>query len=79
MLAVRARGLNHKLAPYPWETDVRLADPAAHTANFVVIVPGTAISSKLAVKTFGKPARTYRFESYTVMVWNENLLGKLSP
>ena len=79
MLAVKARGKHHSLAPYPWEADVRLADPKAHTANFVVIVPGPYISRKLAVKTFGKPVRTYRFESYTIMVWDKNLLDKLSP
>jgi len=79
MLAVEARGKRHSLAPYPWETDERLADPAAHTANFVVIVRGPDISRKLAMKTFGKPARTYRFESYVVMVWDENLLDRLSP
>jgi hypothetical protein len=79
MLAVDARGKHHSLAPYPWEADERLADPAAHTANFVVIVPGPDISRKLAVETFGKPARTYRFESYVIMVWDKNLLGQLSP
>ncbi len=79
MLAVEARGKHHRLAPYPWEADQQLADPAAHTANFVVIVPGPEISRKLAVETFGKPARTYRFQSYVIMVWDKNLLGKLSP
>jgi hypothetical protein len=79
MLAVDARGKHHSLAPYPWEADEQLADPAAHTANFVVIVPGPDISRKLAIKTFGKPARTYRFESYVIMVWDKNLLGQLSP
>jgi len=79
MLAVNARGKHHSLASYPWEADEQLADPAAHTANFVVIVPGPDISRKLAVRTFGKPARTYRFESYVIMVWDKNLLGQLSP
>jgi hypothetical protein len=79
MLAVNARGKHHSLAPYPWEADEQLADPAAHAANFVVIVPGPDISRKLAIKTFGKPARTYRFQSYVIMVWDKNLLGQLSP
>jgi len=77
MLAVQSRGKHHRLSPYPWETNEQLADPAAHTANFAVIVPGPKISRKLAVRTFGKPARTYRFESYVIMVWDENLLDKL--
>ena len=76
MLAVNARGKHHSLASYPWEADEQLADPAAHTANFV---PGPDISRKLTVRTFGQPARTYRFESYVIMVWDKNLLGQLSP
>jgi hypothetical protein len=79
MLAVKAYGRNHTLKPYPWESDGRLANPATHTANFVVVVPGPAVSRKLAVKAFGRPAHTYRFESYVIMVWDRNLLDKLSP
>ena len=79
MLAVNAHGKRHSLAPYPWEADEQLADPATHTANFVVIVPGPAISRKLAVETFGQPVRTYRYQSYVIMVWDKNLLGELSP
>jgi hypothetical protein len=78
MLAVEASGKHHRPAAYPWEADVRLANPAVHTANFVVIVPGQGISRKLAVEAFGKPVRTYRYQSYVIMVWDKNLLGKLS-
>jgi hypothetical protein len=77
MLAIRARGSKHRLVPYPWESDVRLADPVTHTANFVVIVPGTGISAKLAVEMFGKPARTYTYKPYLIMVWRKNLLSEL--
>jgi hypothetical protein len=28
--------------------------------------------------TFGKPARTYHVGSYTILVWNSNLLSELS-
>src|ERR1700733_2669076 len=79
MLAVGDHGRHGRLAPDPWENDGQLADPATHTANFVVIVPGQQVSRKLAVDAFGKPARTYRFESYTVLVWDRNLLRKLAP
>jgi hypothetical protein len=77
MIAIKARGRNHRLAPYPWESDARLADPATHTANFEVIVPGTGISAKLAVAMFGKPARTYWYKPYLIMVWRKNLLSEL--
>jgi hypothetical protein len=76
LLAVAVRGRNHRLAPYPWESDVRLADPATHTANFIVIVPGP-VTSKLVVQMFGKPAHSYRYQSYTILVWRGNLLRKL--
>ncbi|HEX9042831.1 MAG TPA: hypothetical protein VF838_17745 [Trebonia sp.] len=78
MVAVAVRGRNHRLEPYPWESDGRLADPATHTANFMVIVPGP-VTGKLAVKTFGKPARTYRYQSYLILVWRKNLLAALAP
>ena len=30
-----------------------------------------------ALATFGRPARTYRFDGCTVLVWNVNLLTRL--
>jgi len=79
MLAVESHGKNSRLAPDAWETDGQLADPATHTANFVVIVPGQPVPRKVAVEMFGKPAKTYHFESYTILVWKKNLLSKLGP
>ena len=78
MLAVGIHGARHRLGPDQWETDVRLADPATHTANFVVVGPDRIVPAKLALEMFGKPARTYQFELYTIMVWNKNLLGELN-
>ncbi|HMD94168.1 MAG TPA: hypothetical protein VKG80_16175 [Trebonia sp.] len=31
----------------------------------------------LAEKTFGRPARIYHFQGYTIMVWRKNLLPHL--
>jgi hypothetical protein len=31
-----------------------------------------------AIATFGKPARIYRYDQYTIYVWNKNLLAELS-
>jgi hypothetical protein len=66
------------LAPYQWETDDTDYDPALHYANFVVAggpegLPGMA---GIAEHTFGKPARTYRADGYTIMVWHKNLLAQ---
>jgi hypothetical protein len=77
MLAVGIHGSRHLLAPDKWETDVALANPRTHTANFVVNAPDNLVPIKLAVQMFGKPAQTYHVGSYTVMVWDKNLLSTL--
>ncbi|HEX9042833.1 MAG TPA: hypothetical protein VF838_17755 [Trebonia sp.] len=79
MLAVGIHGSNHLLGPDKWETDVRLDNPKAYSMNFVVAGPDRIVPVKLAVRMFGKPARTYRYGPYTIMVWDKNLLGPLNP
>jgi hypothetical protein len=79
MLAIGIHGWNRRLAPDQWETDVRLDNPATHSANFVVAGPDRIVGAKLAVEMFGRPARTYHDAPYTIMVWNKNLLGELNP
>ncbi len=68
-----------RLVPYLWETDDANYDPARHYANFVVAdgplaLPGMQLSAEL---TFGRPARVYHADGYTILVWNTNLLDKL--
>jgi hypothetical protein len=58
-------------------------DPDRNTANFVVLFPDVAgypgfAHEQAVLATFGKPARTYRVGSYTILVWNSNLLSRLS-
>ena len=65
-----------------YETNAGWYDPDRNTANFVVLSPGTpgypGFSSEPAVlATFGQPAGTYHVGSYTVLVWNRNLLPEL--
>jgi hypothetical protein len=66
-----------------WETEATWYDPAVSAANFVVLEaptpPSTASTPPLAaVRAFyGKPARTYRFQQYTVLVYDYNLLRQL--
>jgi len=62
-----------------WETDLANYDPARNYANFVVAdgpsaLPGMQLSAQL---TFGRPARIYYADGYTILVWNTNLLAKL--
>ena len=68
-----------RLVPYRWETDGANYDPARYHANFVVAdgpsaLPGMQPSAEL---TFGRPARIYHADGYTILVWNTNLLDKL--
>ena len=67
------------LVPYLWESDLASYDPARHYANFVVADgpsawPGMQLSAQL---TFGRPARSYQFDGYTILVWHTNVLAQL--
>ena len=78
-LSAVLQDVRDRLVPYLWETDVANYDPARHYANFVVAdgpsaLPGMQLSAEL---TFGRPARTYHADGYTILVWNKNLLDKL--
>jgi hypothetical protein len=68
-----------QLVPYQWETDDANYDPARHYANFVVAdgPAGLVGLQRVAELTFGRPARVYHADGYTIMVWNTNLLDKL--
>jgi hypothetical protein len=66
------------------ESDLAWYDPARNSANFVVLTPGVAgypgfTSRRAVLATFGPPAHTYHFGSYTVLVWHKNLLRDLGP
>lgn len=58
-------------------------DPRLHDANFVVSTnkngPHFVISYKEARTVFGKPARTYHYDGYTIWIWRKNLLDDLRP
>jgi hypothetical protein len=76
------------LISYTWNASTGWFDPARHTATFLVLtgprVPGSAggsaITKAQAIATFGRPARTYRYRGYLILVWprGENLLARLS-
>jgi len=66
-----------KLAPRHWEQDMRIFDPATHRADFVVLAPDSPMSESDVLRTFGPPARVYRYETYTILVWSKNLLPDL--
>ena len=71
-----------RLTPSIFESKAQWYDPDRNTANFVVLFGGVAgypgfTQERAVLATFGKPARTYHVGSYTVLVWNGNLLSDL--
>ena len=72
-----------RLVPSTYESKADWYDPDRNTANFVVLSPGVVAGypgfgpERAVLATFGKPARTYHVGSYTILVWNSNLLSEL--
>jgi hypothetical protein len=71
-----------RLIPGRYESKADWYDPDRTTADFVVLSPGTPgypglTQERAALATFGTPARTYHLGSYTILVWNKNLLRDL--
>jgi hypothetical protein len=71
-----------RAVPRLYQSSASWYDPRTGYANFVV--SGTAdraadlIPRAEILALAGPPARTYRFESFTIMVWNRNLLSLLA-
>jgi hypothetical protein len=69
----------------PYQSSVAAYDPRLHDANFLVSCVPAAQSGEptqtvpySAVRaTFGPPARSYRFDGCTVLVWHVNLLTRM--
>ena len=74
-----------RVRPLLYQSSVAAYDPRRHDARFVVTrAPaarpgdaGEAISAAAVRATFGPPARVYRFDGFTVDVWDVNLLTKM--
>ena len=72
-------GDHGRLVSYQWETDDSDYNPSLHYANFVVANGPLPLSGawSAALRTFGHPQRVYRYDGYTIMVWDTNLLRRL--
>ena len=74
---------NNEVAGGPYEFNKSWYDPTLHYANFVVLLeppyPIDPIATWEVRVSFGKPAYTYQFHQYTIMVFNKNLLTDLVP
>jgi hypothetical protein len=66
-----------------YESDSSWYDPRVSTANFIVSVSSPPADVPLVKPTvvrarFGAPAHTYHFEQYTIMVYDYNLLTRVT-
>jgi hypothetical protein len=89
-IQVRALQVNRaSVSASHWESQASWYDPRLHDARFVLLFsgqPGFAGEAGLAPfdpasqieASFGPPAQTYHFGRYTVLVWHQNLLQRLS-
>ena len=74
-----------KLEQRPWYSESSWYDPARHDATFLVTPgpasvcsPGTPAGWQgVARGMFGPPSATYHVGGFFVLVWHENLLGRL--
>lgn len=67
---------------YPWESNATWYDPAVSSANFVITAtfpPRQLLNPRLQVvrSFYGKPARTYHFEQFTISIYDYNLLRRV--
>jgi hypothetical protein len=67
--------------PRAYQSEASWADPRLHYANFVVNTsvdgPRSDIPYRDVLAAFGRPARTYRYGAFVIMVWPKNLLDDL--
>jgi hypothetical protein len=71
------------LKPDLWESKGSWYDPRAHRATFLVTDSASGFfnhwqPAPAALAALGRPARTYHVGTYTVYVWNKNLLVQVN-
>jgi hypothetical protein len=70
------------IAAYPWETKTTWYEPAVSYANFIVTTSYPAEQARFArpatvLAFYGKPEKTYHFSTYTIFVYNHNILNQV--
>jgi len=73
VLSVTDTGRHGRLAPQHWLTDVQLT-AKMRPASFVILSPAEKVRRSAVTATFGKPAHSYRYGPYTILVWQRNLV-----
>ncbi|HEY6788714.1 MAG TPA: hypothetical protein VI365_15520, partial [Trebonia sp.] len=66
------------IRPYPWEEDVRLLDPRRNYANFVIAAAHSGLTRTGIERRFGPAARVYPVGTFTVLVYDRNLLPEIA-
>jgi hypothetical protein len=64
--------------PRAYQSQASWYDARRNYATFVVNGPPSVIPNAEIVNTFGRPAQTYQYGPYTIMVWRQNLFAQLS-
>jgi hypothetical protein len=67
-------GAKGGIRPYPWEQDTSLLDPATNYANFVIAAKHSGLTVPAIEARFGSPARVYTVGTFTILVYDRNLL-----
>ena len=70
------------LSPDLWEAKRSWYDPASHKATFLVTDSASGFFNHWqprasALAALGRPARTYHVGTYTIYVWNSNVLSEI--
>jgi hypothetical protein len=81
MIAVTDFRLHWAARDWLFEEKASDFDPRMHYANFVVSTqqdgPIAYVRPLLVYRAFGRPAHTYRYGPWTIMIWNKNLLYEI--
>jgi hypothetical protein len=71
-------GSSGGIRPYPWEEDTSLLDPRHNYANFVIAAAHSGLTRPAIELRFGPPVRVVPVGTFTVLVYDRNLLPDLS-
>jgi len=67
----------------PWMANQAWYDPARSYANFLILDTYSndprQWTQRVVTREFGRPARIYRTQGLTILVWNENLIARVVP
>lgn len=71
----------HGAVPRLYESDISWYDARHHYANFVITNTADGLASRIPRQDIlalaGPPAHVYHYKTFTIMVWNTNLLSRL--